>query len=194
MGHFQLFSMILKFSMGHFLSLYTDFDGPFFKLMGLWQGILWVCIKMGQWPSCKNEGPIAKRGGHIWGRRLIDGPFFKLMTMDYGAWPLAFPITGPTKSRILSDQCLTKLQSISTALKYVLKICFRLWIDVIFRGLENSYSVHFSFNFCIRVRFRILQCKDSFLYADQVHVWRVHYLLIYRLLKALEMFWSDRGR
>ena len=37
MGHFQLFSMILKFSMGHFLSLYTDFDGPFFKLMGLWR-------------------------------------------------------------------------------------------------------------------------------------------------------------
>ena len=24
MGHFQLFSMILKFSMGHFLSFYTD--------------------------------------------------------------------------------------------------------------------------------------------------------------------------
>ena len=28
MGHFQLFSMILKFSMGHFLSFYTDFYGP----------------------------------------------------------------------------------------------------------------------------------------------------------------------
>ena len=37
MGHFQLFSMILKFSMGHFLSFYTDFDGPFSKLMGLWR-------------------------------------------------------------------------------------------------------------------------------------------------------------
>ena len=37
MGHFQLFSMILNFWMGHFLSLYTDFDGPFSKLMGLWR-------------------------------------------------------------------------------------------------------------------------------------------------------------
>ena len=37
MGHFQLFPMILKFSMGHFFSFYTDFDGPFFKLMGLWR-------------------------------------------------------------------------------------------------------------------------------------------------------------
>ena len=37
MGHFQLFSMILKFSMGHFLSFYTDFYGPFSKLMGLWR-------------------------------------------------------------------------------------------------------------------------------------------------------------
>ena len=37
MGHFQLFSMILKFSMGHFLSFYTDFNGPFSKLMGLWR-------------------------------------------------------------------------------------------------------------------------------------------------------------
>ena len=37
MGHFQLFSMILKFSMGHFLSFYTDFHGPFPKLMGLWR-------------------------------------------------------------------------------------------------------------------------------------------------------------
>ena len=37
MGHFQLFSMILTFSMGHFLSFYTDFDGPFSKLMGLWR-------------------------------------------------------------------------------------------------------------------------------------------------------------
>ena len=37
MGHFQLFSMILKFSMGPFLSFYTDFDGPFSKLMGLWR-------------------------------------------------------------------------------------------------------------------------------------------------------------
>ena len=36
MGHFQLFSMILKFSMGLFLSFYTDFYGPFSKLMGLW--------------------------------------------------------------------------------------------------------------------------------------------------------------
>ena len=36
MGHFQLFSMILKFSMGHFLSFYIDFDGPFPRLMGLW--------------------------------------------------------------------------------------------------------------------------------------------------------------
>ena len=36
-GPFSAFSMILKFSMGHFLSLYTDFDGPFFKLMGLWR-------------------------------------------------------------------------------------------------------------------------------------------------------------
>ena len=35
MGHFQLFSMILKFSMGHFLSFYTGFYGPFSKLMGL---------------------------------------------------------------------------------------------------------------------------------------------------------------
>ena len=37
MGHFQLFSMILKFSMGHFLSFYTDFYGPFSNLMGLWR-------------------------------------------------------------------------------------------------------------------------------------------------------------
>ena len=37
MGHFQLFSMILKFSMGHFLSFYTNFYGPFSKLMGLWR-------------------------------------------------------------------------------------------------------------------------------------------------------------
>ena len=37
MGHFQLFSMILKFSMGPFLSFYTDFYGPFSKLMGLWR-------------------------------------------------------------------------------------------------------------------------------------------------------------
>ena len=37
MGHFQLLSMILKFSMGHFLSFYIDFDGPFSKLMGLWR-------------------------------------------------------------------------------------------------------------------------------------------------------------
>ena len=37
MGHFQLISMILKFSMGHFVSLYTDFYGPFSKLMGLWR-------------------------------------------------------------------------------------------------------------------------------------------------------------
>ena len=38
MGHFQLFSMILnvllKFSMGHFLSFYTDFYGPFFQVNG----------------------------------------------------------------------------------------------------------------------------------------------------------------
>ena len=34
-GPFSAFSMILKFSMGHFLSFYTDFDGPFSKLMGL---------------------------------------------------------------------------------------------------------------------------------------------------------------
>ena len=31
MGHFQLFSMILKFSMGPYLTFYTDSDGPFFK-------------------------------------------------------------------------------------------------------------------------------------------------------------------
>ena len=37
MGHFQLFLMILKFSMGHFLSFYIDFYGPFSKLMGLWR-------------------------------------------------------------------------------------------------------------------------------------------------------------
>ena len=37
MGHFQLFWMILKFSMGHFLSFYTNFYGPFSKLMGLWR-------------------------------------------------------------------------------------------------------------------------------------------------------------
>ena len=37
MGHFQLFSTILKFSMGHFLSFYTDLYGPFSKLMGLWR-------------------------------------------------------------------------------------------------------------------------------------------------------------
>ena len=37
MDHFQLFSMILKFPMGHFLSFYTDFYGPFSKLMGLWR-------------------------------------------------------------------------------------------------------------------------------------------------------------
>ena len=37
MGHFQLFSMISKFSMGHFLSFYTDFNRPFSKLMGLWR-------------------------------------------------------------------------------------------------------------------------------------------------------------
>ena len=37
MGLFQLFSMVLKFSMGHFLSFYTDFYGPFSKLMGLWR-------------------------------------------------------------------------------------------------------------------------------------------------------------
>ena len=37
MGYFQLFSMILKFSMGHFLSFYTDFYGPFSKLMGPWR-------------------------------------------------------------------------------------------------------------------------------------------------------------
>ena len=37
MGHFQLFSMFLKFSMDHFLSIYTDFYGPFSKLMGLWR-------------------------------------------------------------------------------------------------------------------------------------------------------------
>ena len=36
-GNFQLFSMILKISVGHFLSFYTDFDGPFSKLMGLWR-------------------------------------------------------------------------------------------------------------------------------------------------------------
>ena len=32
-----IFSMILKFSMGHFLSFYTDFYRPFSKLMGLWR-------------------------------------------------------------------------------------------------------------------------------------------------------------
>ena len=37
MGHFQLFSMFFKFSMGHFLSIYIDFYGPFSKLMGLWR-------------------------------------------------------------------------------------------------------------------------------------------------------------
>ena len=37
MGHFQLFSMFFKFSVGHFLSIYTDFYGPFSKLMGLWR-------------------------------------------------------------------------------------------------------------------------------------------------------------
>ena len=37
MGHFQLFSMNLKFSMGHLLSFYTIFDGPFYKLMGPWR-------------------------------------------------------------------------------------------------------------------------------------------------------------
>ena len=37
MGHFQLFSIILTFSVGHFLSFYTDFDGPFSKIMGLWR-------------------------------------------------------------------------------------------------------------------------------------------------------------
>ena len=37
MDHFQLFSMILKFSTGHFLSFYTDFYGPFSKLIGLWR-------------------------------------------------------------------------------------------------------------------------------------------------------------
>ena len=37
MGHFQLFSMILKFLMGHFLSFYTVFYGPFSKLMRLWR-------------------------------------------------------------------------------------------------------------------------------------------------------------
>ena len=36
-GPFLAFSMILKFSMGHFLSFYTDFYGPFSKLMGLWR-------------------------------------------------------------------------------------------------------------------------------------------------------------
>ena len=37
MGHFQLFSMILIFSMGHFLSFYIGFYGQFVKLMGLWR-------------------------------------------------------------------------------------------------------------------------------------------------------------
>ena len=37
MGHFRLFSMILKFSMGPLLSFYTDFDGPFSKIIGLWR-------------------------------------------------------------------------------------------------------------------------------------------------------------
>ena len=37
MGHFQLFSMILKFSMGHLLSFYIDFDETFSKIMGLWR-------------------------------------------------------------------------------------------------------------------------------------------------------------
>ena len=38
MGHFQLFSIFFfKFSMDHFLSIYTDFYGPFSKLMGLWR-------------------------------------------------------------------------------------------------------------------------------------------------------------
>ena len=32
----SFFSMILKFSMGHYLSFYTDFYGPFPKLIGLW--------------------------------------------------------------------------------------------------------------------------------------------------------------
>ena len=37
MGHFQLFLMILKFSMGHFLTFCTHSNGPFFKWMWLWR-------------------------------------------------------------------------------------------------------------------------------------------------------------
>ena len=36
-GPFSAFSMILKFSIGHFWTFYTDFEGPFFKWMGLWR-------------------------------------------------------------------------------------------------------------------------------------------------------------
>ena len=32
----RFFLMILKFSMGHFLAFYTDFNAPLSKLMGLW--------------------------------------------------------------------------------------------------------------------------------------------------------------
>ena len=34
MSHFQLFLMILKFSMGLFLSFYTDLNWPFFQVNG----------------------------------------------------------------------------------------------------------------------------------------------------------------
>ena len=34
---FSFFPLILKFSMGHFLTFYTDSNGPFFKWMGLWR-------------------------------------------------------------------------------------------------------------------------------------------------------------
>ena len=49
MGHFQLFSMNLKFSMGHFLSFYTDVNGPFSKLMGLWR--MAPCLPY-HWSDC----------------------------------------------------------------------------------------------------------------------------------------------
>ena len=69
MGHFQFFSMILKFSMGPFLSFYTDVDGQFSKLMGLWRMAPclpnhWLGATSGN--HCPIETYISVRGGNLY--------------------------------------------------------------------------------------------------------------------------------
>ena len=67
MGHFQLFSMILKFSMGHFLSFYLDFDGPFPRLMGLWRMVPCLPNHWFGWSVVLDKGTTCYK---FWGHRL----------------------------------------------------------------------------------------------------------------------------